>query len=257
MSSLPPHGRIDCTLCYTDEPVTFDHTCRTEGHWRIKANPLAWGNPHAEIVVLGFSKGPNQAGALATAKHDDIACKGSRTSVGKILAHLSLIPPAGPEELRREVDRLIAERSGRYHFGSLVRCTVERLDRKSGAWKGSGGGMLDKFVATPFGQSVVSNCSRRFLGSLPHTTRLVVMFGLGTRCNYVDEAFEIWKSARPGPWTRLNEIAYTDGNLTVVHVEHFAAQGALIPSWLGVTPNDRARLGLLARETVRHVLASR
>jgi hypothetical protein len=218
---------------------------------------LAWGNPHAEIVVLGFSKGPNQVGALIAAKHDDIACKRGRTNVGKILAHLGLIPPAGPKELRREVDRLIAERSGRYHFGSLVRCTVERLDQKSRAWKGSGGGMLDKFIATPFGKSVVSNCSRSFLGNLPPTTRLVVMFGLGNRLNYVNEVFAIWKSARPGPWTKLNEIAYTDGTLTVVHVEHFAAQGALIPRWLGVTPNDRAQLGLLARETVRQALASR
>jgi len=28
-------------------------------------------------------------------------------------------------------------------------------------------------------------------------------------------------------------IPYTDGQITVVHVEHFASRGNLIPNWLG------------------------
>lgn len=62
MSCLPNHGRVSCSLCYGDSSPKFDETKRAEGDWRITANPLAWGNPQAEVVLLGFSKGPTQAG---------------------------------------------------------------------------------------------------------------------------------------------------------------------------------------------------
>jgi hypothetical protein len=256
LTSLPTHGRVDCTLCHGGQPIIFDGTRRTEDSWRITANPLAWGNPNAEIIVLGFSKGPTQAGALAAAAHDQIAYKGSRLAVGKILAHVELIPRQAPEELRRTVDRLIADRGGRFHFGSLIRCTVERLDAKTGEWKGSGGGMLDKFVATPFGHEVASRCSARFLGNLPPTTKLVVIFGLGNAGNYVRAARKLLEGARPGPWRTVNEVSYTDGKVTFVHVEHFASQGALLPNWLGENRHERARLGILAREAVQKGLAA-
>jgi hypothetical protein len=48
----------------------------------------------------------------------------------------------------------------------------------------------------------------------------------------------------------VNDIAYTDRTVTVVHVEHFASQGANIPNWLGQNSHPRARLGLMAREAV-------
>jgi hypothetical protein len=211
---------------------------------------LSWGSTTPEIVVLGFSKGPTQAGALASVAHDEIAYKGSRQNVGKILAHLGLIPADSPDGLKRCVDRLIADPAGRFHFASLVRCTVERFDRKAGAWKGSGGGMLDKFVALPFGQRVAANCATAFLGRLPDRTRLIVMFGLGTRLNYVASARELFRHARPGPWRTLNPVAYTDGAVTVVHVEHFASQGRLIPDWLGQNPSERSALGQHARSAV-------
>lgn len=258
-SSLPEHGRVACSLCYGGLPIAFDATQNkdNEGSWRITANPLAWGNPNAEVVVLGFSKGPTQAGALATTSHDQIAYKGSRLAVGRILAHIGLIPKQDPEALKRTVDRLIADRCGRFHFGSLIRCTVERFDfkaAKGAEWKGSGGGMLDKFVGTQFGRQVARRCSERFLGQLPQKTKLVVMFGLGTNGNYVREARKLVEVARPGQWRTLKEIAYTDGMVTFVHVEHFASQGALIPNWLGENAHERARMGILAREAVQIAL---
>jgi len=100
LTCLPNHGRVDCTLCHAGQPIVFDRTRRTEGDWRITANPFAWGNSNAEVVVLGFSKGPTQAGALASTPHDQIAYKGSRLRVGKILAHVGLIPKQEPEALR-------------------------------------------------------------------------------------------------------------------------------------------------------------
>ena len=238
-SSLPCAGRIACSRCHQGGEVLFDQTRRTEGDWRITANPLAWGNP--------------QAGALAGSYHDAIAYKGRRHNVGKILAFLGLIPDGGTTFLRESVDQLIADKNGRFHFGSLIRCTVERLEK--GEWKGSGGGMLDRFVATPFGRDVASNCASRFLDELPQQTRLILMFGMGAGGSYILAARNLLQSRLRGAWRPINEVAYSNGQVTVVHVEHFAAQGALIPNWLSINDHPRARLGRLAREAVQQALA--
>jgi len=115
--------------------------------------------------------------------------------------------------------------------------------------------MLDKFVATPFGKEIAGNCAMTFLASLPTSTKLVIMFGLGTKMNYVREARRLISSVRPGAWRTVNDVAYTDGRVTFVHVEHFASQGALIPNWLGENKHDRSKLGTMAREAVRLALA--
>ena len=257
MKNLPEPGRIDCSRCFKGcSTVHFDQTRRQEGDWRITANPLAWGNAKPEVVVLGFSKGPTQAGALTTAPHNEIAYKGGRGNVGKILAHVGLLSEDNDVDLASAVSKAIADPSGRFHFGSLVRCTVERYEQESSLWKGSGGGMLDKFVATPFGQEVANNCTDEFLSQLPSSTKLVVMFGLGSRLNYVKEAFKLYQKARNGSWRWLNEVAYTDGSIVVIHVEHFASQGALIPQWMGKDQHERGQYGRMAQEAVRLALGS-
>jgi hypothetical protein len=174
---LPDPGRIACSLCHPGT-AAFDETRTAQGNWRITANPLSWGNPRPEVLVLGFSKGPSQAGELRRLPHDDIPYRKGRTQVGKILAHVGLLPPGDNAQLRSAVDRAIADRSGRFGWGSLVRCTVERYDPAKRAWVGSGG-MIDQFMATGFGQRVSSNCASRFLRELPPETSLIVMFGLG------------------------------------------------------------------------------
>jgi hypothetical protein len=245
---LPVHGRVECALCHKGQPYSFDRTRTADGDWRITNNPLAWGNSAPEIVVLGFSKGPEQAGALASQPHDKIAYRKGRTNVAKILHHVGLL--AAPDS--RLVDQAISDAHGRFHFGSLIRCTVERYDARKSGWTGTGGGMLDKFVQTDFGAQVVSNCARKFLGDLPARTRLIVMFGMGSGGNYVKSCRRAFAIARPGNWRELNQVSYTDGRLTVVHTEHFAAQGALLPNWLSGEKHPRGTLGLLAREGVRH-----
>jgi hypothetical protein len=254
-TSLPCAGRIDCSLCHVG-PVVFDVTRATapSNDWRITANPLAWGNDRPEVLVLGFSKGPTQAGALAKQPHNDVPYRGGRVAVGKILAHVGLLQPGTPEALRAQVDAAIADGRGRFGWGSLIRCTVERRDPKTDQWLGTGGGMLDKFAVDPFGAKVARACATRFLRDLPPETKLVVMFGLGTRQGYVADARRIIEAARPGRWRTVNEVAYTDGRITVVHVEHFKSQGALIPNWLGENAGPRARLGVLAREAVSGAL---
>lgn len=250
MTCLPAHGRVACAACHRGQPYDFDRTVTSDNEWRITNNPLAWGNSSPEIVVLGFSKGPTQAGALATQQHDAIAYKGGRTNLAKILHHVRLIDV--PEA--RAVDRLIADRNGRFHFASLVRCTVERFDREKQEWKGTGGGMLDKFVASNFGKAVANQCASRFLVNLPAKTRLVLMLGMGAGGNYVRACRSLYRTIRPGNWRDINDVAYTDGKVTVVHTEHFQSQGALIPNWLSGDRHERGRFGILAREGVQLAL---
>ena len=221
-----------------------------DGRWRITWNPLAWGNPNAEVVCLGFSKGPTQAGALA-GSHDAVAYKGKRDKIGAILAHLGLLPTEVPQSLKRRVDALIADRNGKFHFGSLIRCTVERFDQKASSWTGTGGGMLDRFTATPFGLGIAERCSSRFLSALPASTRLVIMFGLGQGMSYVPAARRVIERACPGPWRAENEVAYTNGSVMVVHTEHFASQGSHLKDWIGQQGQARGRLGRAAQAAVR------
>jgi len=55
------------------------------------------------------------------------------------------------------------------------------------------------------------------------------MFGMGTKQNYVREAYKLFQHARPGNWRWLeNDISYTDDKITVVHVEHFSVRGSLL-----------------------------
>lgn len=257
MSSLPSHGRVSCVRCFAQKQETeFDNTMieASDGKWRISLNPLTWGSVEPEIVVLGFSKGPTQAGSLSKSPHDEIAYKGSRKNVGKILAHIDLLPQLTSGEYKTAVDGIISDETGRFHFGSLVRCTVERYDETAKDWKGSGGGMLDKFMKTPFGDEVATNCASQFLGALPEKTKLVVMFGLGTRLNYVKSARKLFEKALSGTWDTVNKVAYSNGKVIFVHVEHFAAQGRLIPNWLGENDDERADLGNLAKDAVRLAL---
>src|SRR4051812_6024424 len=115
MAVLPEPGRVECAICHRGQPYAFDLTRTEEDGWRITNNPLAWGNPSPEIVVLGFSKGPTQVGAPARLPHDRIAFRGGRTNLAKILHHISLLP-APTSDL---VDQAIADKRGRFHFASF------------------------------------------------------------------------------------------------------------------------------------------
>ena len=235
---LPVHGRVACAACHV-ATWDFDAVAAGTPDWRIRANPLSWGSVRPEVLGLGFSKGPTQAGDLARTEHDRVAFKGQRVWVGRILARLGLIDPVEhTAAMTRIVDDMIADRDGRFACGSLVRCTVERFDGI--AWKGTGGDMLGGFVSSDFGRRIAGNCARRHLGRLPTSTRLVVMMGTGSRGNYVDAAERLIREARdfPSAWRRINAVAYGDDATTFVHTVHFAAQGRLRGDWFGQTRND-------------------
>jgi hypothetical protein len=125
--------------------------------------------------------------------------------------------------------------------------------------------MLGGFIADKWGTQVVANCTSRFLGRLPTSVKLVVLFGFGKNGAYVDQAEQAIRAARGSSnWRRISEVAYTDGRVTFVHVEHFRSQGRFIPDWLGHTRKDgsppsskRTRWRLAAIEAVQLAFQSK
>lgn len=249
MANLPMHGRIYCLRCFKScDRIEFNKTCRTEGEWRITANPFAWGNSDPEVIVLGFSKGPTQIMQIDKLPDNDVAFRSQRTNISKMLDHIGLVPAANGAY----VTQAIKDVAGRFHFGSFIRCAVEFFDAKKEAWRGTDGGIIDKFLTSAFGAEVTQNCMNQHLASLPPRTKLIVMFGMGSKLAYVKDCFKVYERARGGTWIWLNDVAYTDGKITVVHVEHFASLGSLIPDWLGRNIDKRSIYGLMAREAVAH-----
>jgi hypothetical protein len=253
MADLPAHGKVDCSRCYgcNDRDTNTMHLVADDKSWRITHNPLAWGSQNPEIVVLGFSKGPTQAGATNTSPHDEIAYKGQRHNIAKIFGHIGLL---APDDVSAEsISKLISDPSGRFHFGSLIRCTVER--NEAGSWKGANGNMLSGFVGSDFGKGIAENCVDEHLGHLPPSVKLVLLFGYGANMAYFKTLKSMLPRLKKGKWQSINEVAYTDGKVTYVHLEHFASQGNLIPEWMGAKPGMRRRLGLAAKEAVHAALA--
>ncbi|NDU92031.1 MAG: hypothetical protein G3I10_05390 [Ferrovum sp.] len=247
MTNLPAHGRINCNRCFKGSAmIVFNETYRPEREWRITANPFAWGNSNPEVIVLGFSKGPTQTKKIDKLPDNDVAFRSQHTHMAKMLAHIGLIPDANGTYLTRAIE----DSAGRFHFGSFVRCAVEFFDAKKNDWHGTGGGILDKFFTSAFGAEVTHNCVDQHLVNLPSRTKLVVMFGMGTKLAYVKDCFKVYEHTRGGEWTWLNDVAYSDGKITVVHVEHFASLGQHIPNWLGQNVHKRSVYGLMAREAV-------
>jgi hypothetical protein len=131
-----------------------------------------------------------------------------------------------------------------------VRCTAERFDEKTNKWVATSGNMLSGFLDSDMGGEVSRACITQHLSSLSPHTKLIIMLGMGSKGSYVRLCRKAYSDALGGAWRSVNEVAYTNGLFTVVHTEHFKAQGHLLPDWLGETRHERERLGLLAQQAV-------
>ncbi len=261
MACLPDYGKIDCNLCHAGRKVEFNRTVShsDDGNWRITANPLSWGSKNPAIVVLGFSKGANAVAALRDPKKtiEDIPYAGKRHYVAKILNSIGLLRGKDATDINRE----ISDTSSIFHFGSLVRCTVEQRVWDDGVetWVSSGSQMLEKFSAHTFGQDVISNCTVRFLAQLPKTVKLIVMFGLGAdlakggrRFSYVENAKKLLSEVRGHDMQWLNDVSYYDEDLVILHTDHFSGRNHL-EHWLG-RDHPRRELRHQAIDAVRFAM---
>ena len=218
---LPGHGWIRCRRCFSVKGDEIYLGGGDPAPWRLEANSAAWGSPDPEVIVLGFSKGARQSRPLP---FEAIPFAGMWPSLTKILRALKLL------ESTDCVERHFRPDEQRFHFGSLIRCSVSGWDRQKQAYSKSGGQILERFLKHPSCHSASVTCARTYLGSLPDRVRLVLM--LGNSDDYIQRCMRLMESSHPGI-RRLNAVSYGTDGITWVHALHPAAQGSYLADWLG------------------------
>src|SRR6185437_16755852 len=240
---LPAHGRIACANCFPSMHAVWERSVMSKAGWRLENNPLAWGGQNPRVMVLGFSKGDRQCAVIRDgAPLESIPFAGMRSNLTAILRKLGLL------EENRTVDQIIATHGPDYHFGSLVRCSIAKLDPGNGkALKA--GDIIAAAATDPVGREIVSTCSERYLKELPSRLRNVVL--LSNDDAWIDYCFQIVRRLHAGA-RRVNDVAYRTGDVMWIHVVHpSGSSGRHIPAWLGGADGKQGRKGQLAVDAAR------
>jgi hypothetical protein len=213
------HGQQVCRACFGDAGLGWNSEQTQEfaagrRRWRLRANPGYWGSSAPEVLVLGFSKGPNQDKKIAAgAAFEDVPFAGMRGDLRRLLAAVGLV---GPDE---DMDSLFFSTERRFGFASLVRCSVAiwaRNSKKEFDWIGTGGNIIGQTVmAEP---AFVTTCIARHLAAgLPASVKLMVLLGSAEK-----NVLSIMRALGgepicPGAGTHY---AYRALGCTVIHLPH-------------------------------------
>lgn len=230
---FPAHGPIACRRCFTVPEPVLD-----VGPWRAVNDPGAWGSADPEILVLGFSKGFTQASAARSGRFEDIPFKGMRPRLTEILRTLGVLGPA------EQVDARMVAGERRLAFGSLVRCSLSRLNPAKQAHECTGPIMPKAFVereAAP----IVQRCAETYLRDLPPNLTLVLMLGTGDA--YIEGCRRTIRALHGREFRDVNEVAYRTGSVTWVHVSHPSGLNGHYAAWMqGDASEKQGRKRLLA-----------
>jgi hypothetical protein len=193
------HGPLKCRECFPGEGDTL-----TLGDWKLQNDPGYYGSSDPEILVLGFSKGLNQAKAAEEGCFDRIAFAGARHRLKTVLQVLNLMPTD------RDINALMTSSERTFGVASLVRCSFSKL--KNGVYKTSGDVIPSAFTNQDT-LRIVGTCARRYLLHLPQRVRLVVL--LGTSDSYIAKTKVLCSSIYPD-YCERNRVSFrTDGVLWV------------------------------------------
>jgi len=228
---LPPHGRIPCRKCFSTAREVEEIAS-----WRVVNDPGAWGSDHASILVLGFSKGFTQASAYQSDAFEAIPFKGTvmrsrLTAALRRIGALSQIESVSEKFLASERD---------FAFGSLVRCSLSRLNKK-GEWECTGQVMPLAFTEPV--RAVVRRCAETYLGDLPASVRLVVMLGSGDP--YIKGCRGLIRSLYGSAFKDVNEVAYRTSDIVWVHIAHPSPGNGYFTLWMQGASSDPSGRKLL------------
>ena len=215
---FPKHGQISCDKCFPNGERQIQI-----GNWQIRNDPGAWGSSDPEIIVLGFSKGATQADIYQSGKFDDIAFGGkrSRKNLTNILRCVGILNESeAADDKIRDSEKIFA-------FGSLVRCSLARYDKKKSAYATSGTLINKSFSEIP---EIIETCADTFLADIPSSARLVLM--LGTSDPYIKNCKNTVKSLYPNEFEEFNTVAYGTGHILWVHLTHPSPGNGTVKSWL-------------------------
>lgn len=222
---LPKHGKIQCRKCFlsVEGDVATPHP-----DWRIINDPGAWGggaNPY--YLVLGFSKGATQAGIYQTGSFEDIAFAAMRTRLSQALRVVGVL---SEEET---ADEKIRNPNSNIAFGSLIRCSVSRLDKKASAkhrmpsYACTGPLIAKSFSEIP---KVISACANAFLTDLPASVRAVLL--LSNTDAYVEGCQQLVKRLFPAKFKVLNPMAVHADGRAWVNLAHPSGLNGHFNTWL-------------------------
>ena len=191
-------------------------------------DPTAWGSTTPEILILGFSKGFTQANAFQSGRLEDIPFKNLRTRLTEELQLLGLL------DATEIVDQKIVATETRFAFGSLVRCSLSRLNAKS-ELKCTGTIMPKAFTEEI--SSKVRKCAETFLSNLPSSVRLVLM--LGTTDSYIEGCRGVIRSLYSAQFSDINAVSYRTRDVTWAHVSHPSGLNGHHQSWITGDPTTK------------------
>jgi hypothetical protein len=217
--------------------------------WKIKNDPGAWGARNPRFIVLGFSKGATQADIYADGPFDDVAFGGSQTrkNLTLILRSVGLLSP------QEEVNDRIRAQESEFHFGSLVRCSLARLNEgKSRAkarsvYETSGALILKSFLEVP---EVIRGCTSKYLSELPSSCQAILLLGSSTA--YISRVKETIRRLHPVGFRDLNDVAYEACGVRWIHLAHPSKGNGHLSAWLGAdSTNPSGRKRDLAIKTIQ------
>ncbi len=239
-ASLPAHGPIACRRCFTDAAPQMDL-----GPWRVVNDPGAWGSASPEILVLGFSKGFTQAALARSGRFEDIPFAKMRPRLTEVLRVLGVLGPA------ETVDGRMVASERRLAFGSLVRCSLSRVNEKTGKRECTGPIMSKAFTEAE-AAPIVWRCAEAHLRHLPPSVRLVLMLGTGDA--YIAGCREVARGLHGPRFAPINDVAYQTGSTVWAHVSHPSGLNGYHPAWMRGDPAEKqGRKRLLAMQAIATV----
>jgi hypothetical protein len=118
---------------------------------------------------------------------------------------------------------------------------LAKQDANTGKYLASGTLINKSFKETP---DVISACSKKYLGKLPDSVKLIVM--LGTSEAYIKNCFKVIKKLYPDT-EMVNSVAYKSKSLCWVHLTRLRATVRSLRGWT-------ARVRLVERWWMRGML---
>lgn len=208
------HGWNACRVCHRGRTQT------RHDRWTLTANPGYWGATNPTVLVLGFSKGANQVGAIERLPFDEVAFKGRRPTLQRILRRL------GVRFDNQSIDQSMTAHGRGFGYASLIRCSIAQ--DKNGTPVTSGTIVTDA-VADPWARGVMRECVRQHLGPMPPSVKRVVLLSndaryvAGVRA-LIREQFDDFRD--------INPMGFEAGGRRWIFTVHPAAKGAHVPTWL-------------------------
>jgi len=217
------HGSISCRECFsgTEEIMML-------GDWRLHNNPGYYGSSTPEILVLGFSKGANQNKMAIKGDFDKIAFAKARHRLQEVLETLNIMPTD------RNIDSLMTAKEHKFGVASLVRCSFCKM--KGGSCKTSGDVIPSSFTNQKT-LKIIETCSKKYLGELPTSTKLVIL--LGTSETYIKKTTALVQKLY-SDFKIVNHVSFLAGGALWVYATHPSPGNGYFKSWVEKGIDDKS-----------------